>query len=220
LHTTLILSIIFRTLLLVGCAMGVAHAFHHDGRGFMSGSGLLYYTIQSNLWVFLMTAVYLALSAATLIAGQVAIPRFVEVARFAVMVAITITFLVFWIVLAPTMEKAYLLSRNNILVHTLVPLLFIADFFLFQTPAVLSMAEVLWSVVLPVCYLVFTLVNAAVNPKLKFDDGSRYPYFFLDADAHGWFGFQKGLGVCWWILVMLGLTLGLGYLFRFLQTLG
>ncbi|MFH1512009.1 MAG: Pr6Pr family membrane protein, partial [Bacillota bacterium] len=133
-------------------------------------------------------------------------------------VGITITFLIFWIVLAPQMEKEYLLSLNNILVHTLVPLLFIADFFLFDKVALLHKTEVLWSVAMPLYYFVFSVVNAAVNPKLEFQGGSRYPYFFLDADKNGWFRLRNGMGVFWWAVLFLGLTLGLGYFYRFLQT--
>ena len=144
--------------------------------------------------------------------------RVLEIARFVVLVGITITFLVFWTVLAPRMEKDYLLSLNNLLVHTLVPLLFIADFFLFDRIAAPGKAEVLWSVIMPLYYFVFSLVHAAVNPKLEFQDGSRYPYFFLDVDKFGWFGFRNGPGVFWWSLIFFGLTLGLGYLYRYLQS--
>ena len=211
---TEIASIVLRAVLLVCCGIGVSGVLFPREGGFMSGGGILYYTIQSNLWVMLVTAIYLVLS----LAGPSMGLRVLEIARFAVLVGITITFLVFWIVLAPRMEKEYLLSLNNLLVHTLVPLLFIADFFLFDRIAAPSKAEVLWSVAMPLYYFVFSLVHAAVNPKLEFQDGSRYPYFFLDADKFGWFGFRNGPGVFWWSLIFFGLTLGLGYFYRYLQS--
>jgi len=216
---TIILSIALRAMLLTACGIGVSDAvFHHEG-GFMNGGGVLYYTIQSNLWVFFITAVYLVLSVVSLFTGEVLSCRVLEIARFAVLVGITITFLIFWAVLAPSMGKDYLLSRNNLLVHTLVPLLFIADFFLFDRIAPLGKLAVLWSLAMPVYYFIFSIAHAAVNPHLTFEDGSRYPYFFLDLDKFGWFGFQKSLGVFWWVLIIMALTLGLGYLYRFLQNI-
>ena len=216
---TVIVTIALRAVLLAACGVGVFDTlFHHEG-GFMSGGGILYYTVQSNLWVFLVTAIYLALAVVSLTTHTTAISRVLELARFAVLVGITITFLVFWLMLAPQMEKAYLLSLNNLLVHTVVPLLFIADFFLFNRIAPVGRLAVLWSISMPLYYFIFTLVNAAVNPRLSFDDGSRYPYFFLDVDKLGWFGFSHGMGVFWWVLILLGLTLGLGYLYRFLHSL-
>lgn len=214
---TFILSTVLRAALLCACAAGVFGALFPREGGWMN-DGILYYTIQSNLWVFLVTAVYLALSVAGLSTDSAAGWRALEITRFAVLVGITITFLIFWAVLAPRMEREYLLSLNNLLVHTLVPLLFIADFFLFDRIAPIGKLAVLWSVSMPLYYFVFSLVHAAVNPKLEFEDGSRYPYFFLDVDRLGWFGFRSSPGVFWWALIFFGLTLGLGYLYRYLQS--
>lgn len=215
---SVLLSIALRAVLLAACGAGVFHAVFRREGGFMNGGGLLYYTIQSNLWVFLLTAIYLVLSVVSLFTGSAISARGLEIARFAVLVGITLTFLVFWILLAPWMEKDYLLSLNNWLVHTLVPLLFIADFFLFNRIAPLGKLEALWSVAMPLAYFVFSLAHAALNPAHSFENGSRYPYFFLDLDKFGWFSIRKGLGVFWWTLIITALTLGLGYFFRYLQS--
>ena len=215
---TTAISVLLRTVLLIACGIGVSDAlFHHKG-GFMNAGGVLYYTIQSNLWVLLLTAQYLAISVIELFSGPVAVWRALELARFSVLVGITITLLVFWTLLAPKMEKAYLLSLNNLLVHTIVPLLFIADFFLFNQIAVPQIPEVLWALAMPLYYFIFSIAHATVNPKLSFDNGSRYPYFFLDVDTYGWFRFKGGLGVFWWATILCGLTLGIGYSYRFLQS--
>jgi hypothetical protein len=213
LPANVLFSTVLRVLLLAACGAGVFGALFPREGGWING-GILYYTIQSNLWVFLVTAVYLALSVAGLPAGRV-----LEIARFAVLVGVTITFLIFWAVLAPRMEREYLLSLNNLLVHTLVPLLFIADFFLFDRIAPIGRLAVLWSMAMPLYYFIFSLGHAAVNPKLEFEDGSRYPYFFLDVDRLGWFGFKNGPGVFWWALIFFGLTLGLGVFYRYLQSI-
>jgi hypothetical protein len=218
LSAAVVSSIALRAALLAACGAGVFRAVFRREGGAMNG-GVLYYTIQSNLWVFLITAITLALSIARQISGAAVRWRPLEIARFAVLVGITITFLVFWIMLAPKMEKAYLLSLNNLLVHTLVPLLFIADFFLLDRSSPIGKLEVLWSMAMPLYYFLFSIVHAAVNPRLSFEGGGRYPYFFLDVDRFGWFGLRSGLGVFWWVLILLGLTLAIGYLFRFLQSI-
>lgn len=213
--TSTLLSILLRIALLIGGGIGVWHAVFGKKGEFMNAGGLLYYTIQSNLWVMLCTAIYLVLS----LLGVQQFPHALQVIRFVIMVGITITFLVFWTLLAPQMEKAYLLSLNNFLVHTFVPLFFIADFFLFNKANTLQYGEVCWCVVMPLYYFVFTMIHAKVNPSLTFDNGSHYPYFFLDVDTLGWFGFRKGLGVFWWVLINFALALVLGFFFRFLQTI-
>ncbi len=206
-------SVLLRTLLLLFSAIGVSHALFRRKGGFMNAGGILYYTIQSNLWVFVVTAVSLALSLAR--PGGFSC-RALELARFAVAVGITLTFLVFWLALAPKLEREYLLSLNNILVHTLVPLLFVADFFLLEPVSPLRKADVLWSAALPLYYFVFTLLHAKLNPSLNFPGDSRYPYYFLDVDKLGWFRLRHAPGVFWWVLLLFCITLGLGFFYRWL----
>ncbi len=209
------LSLLLRGLLLLLCAVGVWNALFRRKGGFMNAGGILYYTIQSNLWVFAVTALHIALSLAR--PGGVAC-RALELLRYAVLVGITLTFLVFWLALAPKLEREYLLSPNNWLVHTLVPLLFIADFFLIDPIAPLTRAEALWAVAMPLYYFIFTLLHARLNPRLRFPEDSRYPYYFLDADRLGWFRLKNGPGVFWWALLLFTITLGLGFFYRWLIT--
>lgn len=204
-----IASVALRALLIVACAAGVRNALFKKKDGYMTAGGVWYYTIQSNLWVMLMTAIYLALS----LLGADMHSRALELARFAVLVGITLTFLIFWLVLAPKLEKEYLLSVNNLLVHTLVPLMYIADFFLFGRMAPPRMPGVLCAMAMPLYYFVLSIAHAAANPNLSFYNESRYPYFFLDIDRFGWFRVKNGLGVFWWTLIFLVLTLGLGFLY-------
>jgi hypothetical protein len=217
LTTTTVVSIALRAALLAACAAGVWRSVFHPKEEPGQAGGIWYYTIQSNLWVMLLTAVYLALSVAALCTGFASVfPRVLEIARFAVLTGITLTFLVFWLVLAPKINKDYLKTLNNLLVHTLVPILFITDFILFDRIGRLSASEVLWCMAIPLYYSVLTFLHTKINPNLNFAEGSRYPYYFMDADTLGWFRVGRSPGVFWWMLLNLGLTLGLGYLYRFL----
>ena len=186
----------------------------------MSGSGgILYYTVQSNLWVLLISAVYLALSVAGQVTGTPVHWRALEIARFAVLVGITITFLVCsGFCSRPKSARTTCYRSTTCWYIPLCRCCFIADFFLFDRIAPVGRLDVLWVTAMPMYYSAFSLIHAAVNPNLSFEGGGRYPYFFMDVDTYGWFGFKNGPGVFWWAMLILGLSLGLGYLYRFLMT--
>ena len=184
-------------------------------RGQYAG-GIWYYSVLSSLSVMLLTAAYLALSVVSLFTGAIVRLPVLEIAHFAVAVNITVLLLVFWFGHVVHLKHEYLQSANHLLMHTLAPVLFLVDFFLFDRIVLLSAPQVLWCLSIPLFYSVQTFTHAAVNPKLRFRSGRRYPYFFMDADTLGWFRIRKPPGVIWWTLLGLGLTLGLGYLFNFL----
>jgi len=210
------MAFIVRAVLLCCCWIGL-HGAVFSADGFMASDQLLYFTYQSNLWVLVMTAVYLVVSIIRLVKGRVSIPRALQIARYAVAVAITITFLVFWGLLSPSFRGPGLFSLNNIIMHTVVPILFVADFLLFDRGKPMGRLSALWAASLPLYYLLFAFAHAAIYPAYRFHDGSRYAYFFLDADTLGWFSFEAGMGVAWWILILTCATLLLGYGYRFIQ---
>lgn len=181
------------------------------GGGFMGTGSLSYYTIQSNLWALGVTLAALAL----MLLG-VAEPDWFKLLRFVLAVAILVTFLVFWTMLAPMMPPAYLPSLSNLSLHTLVPLLLLADTLFCDRGLPPTKKQVLFCVLPPVWYLLFAMVRAEVSDRV-FADGSRYPYWFLDVDKLGWFRLWGGVGVFYWVLVVVALVLGLGYLLRWLK---
>lgn len=211
------IAVALRAALLACCWIAVHKAMLPAGGGFMNSEKLLYFTYQSNVWAMVMTAVYFVLGVIGLASGGVKVPRVLQVARYAVAVSVTITFLVFWTLLAPAFSTDELLALRNQLLHTAVPILFVADFLLFDRGKPMSKAGGLWAALLPLYYLVFSLSFGAANPEYLYDGGSHYAYFFLNLDKYGWFGTNAGMGVLWWVLILLCLTLVIGYVYRFIQ---
>lgn len=211
------LAVLLRAVLLVCCAGGIYQGLFPPGGGFMTSDKMLYFTYQSNLCVLLLTAVYFVLGLIRLIKGDVRIPRALSIARYSVAVAITITFLVFWLLLSPALEAGELMTLNNQLLHTIVPLLFLLDFLLFDRGEPVGKYSALWAVSLPLYYFGFSLLYAAFRPEHIYEYGGRYPYFFLNLDTYGWFGTQAGMGVLWWVLLLCCGTLCIGYGYRWIQ---
>jgi hypothetical protein len=212
------IAVLLRAALLGCCWIGVHRGVLPPEGGFMSSEKLLYFTYQSNLWVLVITAAYLALGVVRLIKGGVKIPRALQIARYAVAVSITMTFLIFWTMLSSVFRTEYLLSLKNQTLHTVAPLLYIADFLLFDRGKPMTRHGALWAAALPLYYFGFSFAYAAANPAHVFKiSASRYPYFFLDVDKYGWLGSEAGMGVLWWALLLTCATLLLGYAYRFIQ---
>lgn len=156
----------------------------------MAGKGDLrmltaYYTILSNILCFIYFAV--------LVIAQ----RKKENAliRGAVTMCITVTGLVYHFMLGGFMGTAAgagvpvtALSVSNILVHYVVPILVILDYFLFVPKGQYKSLYPLAWLVLPYAYFAFSMVRAELSTRTftGFGATSRYPYPFLDVDLYGW----------------------------------
>ena len=137
--------------------------------------------------------------------------------KYVATIAITITFIVFFTMLAPLMGVDYLLSFKNFSLHAIVPILAIVDFFLFDTDIQLTYKSSLLATIPPVCYVAFVYVGAIF--KIQYGKDLYYPYFFLNIDTNGFF-FEKGtMGVIPWIIILLAFIIGLGCLYCLLMKL-
>lgn len=177
------------------------------GKFMISFSAFLYFTIQSNLAVVAIAAIFSCLHYREFIK---AVTGFWLSVKFSLTVAITITFLVFFILLTPTLPASYLLSYDNFSVHLLVPLLAILDFFLFDHEIDLKVWKPLLGLAMPLYYLVFALVLSAFRVDFH---GERAPYFFLNYEKLGWTVERGQMGVAFWILVLCAFFTLLSYAF-------
>ncbi|HPJ01652.1 MAG TPA: Pr6Pr family membrane protein [Candidatus Limiplasma sp.] len=210
-------AVVLRAVLLACCIIGMREGFFPPEGGFINLEKMLYFTYQSNVWVLLLTVIYLVPGILSLAKGTVRIPRALHIARYSVAVAITITFLVYWLFLSPAFSAAENLSVSNQMKHTVVPLLFILDFLTLNKGAPMSKPSTLWALFLPLYYFVLSMVIPAIWPNHLYEYGGRYPYFFLNLDKYGWFGTGAGIGVFWWLLILSGVILVIGYTYRFIQ---
>ena len=179
--------------------------------GFMgNGSTLLYFTIQSNMAILAIVIVFFVLKIIQLILGKNLINNFLLHLKFVFTVGITITFLVFFILLAPSQQPSYLTSMTNLTVHCLVPVLALIDFFFFDTDIKFNKFSPLTGTIFPLLYLFFVLICTQVGVSFN---GQFVPYFFLDFKTLGWFDISnRGIGVFYCILILLFFAILLCYL--------
>lgn len=179
--------------------------------GFMgNGSMLLYFTIQSNIAILAIVIVFFALKIIQLITNKKLINNFLLHLKFVFTVGITITFLVFFILLAPSQQPSYLSSMTNLTVHCLVPIFALVDFFFFDTDIKFNKFSPLSGTIFPLLYLFFVLICTQVGVRFN---GQFVPYFFLDFKTLGWFDISsKGIGVFYYILILLFFVILLCYL--------
>lgn len=171
-----------------------------SAKGFMGGrTVLLYFTIQSNLWI---AAVCLA--GAVMLALGLHIRDWMYIVKLVFTVAISLTGFVFCFILAPTM-KGSAWNIQNILTHVVVPLLSVADLLIFDSSFSYKPWHSLYTMIPPLYYVAFAAVGYVQG--WNFGRGKNYPYFFMNwGSPAGAFGFTRELpfiGVFWWLIVLI-----------------
>ena len=146
----------------------------------------------------------------------------VPILKFIGMLGILLTFLVFNIMLAGAEGRDPQANWRvgSLLAHVVLPILYIADWFLFYERKQAKWYYPLVSIAFPLAYVVFLLVQAII---LKFDSSILipttttpliYPYFFVNLDTQGI------PGVLMWIGILAVAFAAVGYLFFGLDRLG
>ena len=207
-----IAKLLIKAALIVVGILGII--FTAQSSAFMGGASVFFFfTVQSNIFIIAMALLFLINEITVLLGKKSFINQTLLHIKYVATVAITVTFLVFFTMLAPLMGVDYLLSFNNFSLHAIVPILAIIDFILFDTDIKLTYKSSLFATISPISYVVFVYVGAIF--KLKYGDNLYYPYFFLDYETNGFF-FEKGFGIIPWIIVLLIGIIGLGFLFTLL----
>lgn len=201
-------AIIINSLLLIFGTAGIW--FTVFGDGFMNSGTFLYYTVQSNILAMAVGLTVLIFEIRKLFGKK--IPKGVQFLRLFGTVAITLTFLVFSLMLTPKMiadgDGWYLTTPDNLFVHNLVPIMAILDWCLFGSGKELKKSAAFCGLVPAFAYLCF--VHFCVTKGLTFS-GEKVPYFFLDYESYGWLRIGKeGIGVIYWIIILGFLLYGLG----------
>lgn len=126
---------------------------------------------------------------------------------FLTMILILVTFLVYNILLAGDKTASeYFLSMSNLLMHLILPIMFILHWVLFYEHGKAKWYYPLLSTVMPLIYLVLVFIRAGIFANSNL---TLYPYFFLNVPKIGWGG------VIGWICVLLALFILLGYIIYF-----
>lgn len=198
----------YRIILVLAAGTGLWYGLGLN-RGYCDFSRLVYYTFLSNLLCllfFLATVVYTAkaLICAGIKGDATPWPRL----KCGLTVIISITFLVFWLVLSPMLSSTQYAPHvlANRLLHYITPLMTIVDWFLFDHKSAYKRIDpVLW-LAGPLAYLAFIFIRAPFYGNIGHTN-SPYPYFFLNLDVIGPWRFTL------YVIALAAFVVALGYFF-------
>jgi hypothetical protein len=199
-----IFALCFRLAAFTLCLLGIL-----DTLGVFRGafwlSGLLYYTTQSNIIVL---AMFGALSVRTALAigrgGARGGASFFERLSAIAALSITVTFLLYWALLAPLMLGPGLFAFGNLQVHGITPLLMIFDYFFLAERGKLKRHDPWFFAIIPLAYFAQSTAIGFLSRTPMYYSG-RFPYFFIDFD-------QLGARVFAYLAVFTAFFLGVAFL--------
>ena len=212
----LIFQTVYCTLGLVGC---IACLGIYDNINLIRWDFYVHFTNISN---FLCIGVMVAGLIQTVKKKEDSYVSAAPMLKFIGMLGILLTFLVFNIMLAGAEGRAPQANWRigSLLFHVVLPIMYIADWFLFYERKQCKFYYPLVSAAFPLGYAVFLLIQAII---LKFDSSILipttttpliYPYFFVNIDTQG-----VG-GVLMWIVILAVAFIAMGFGFFGLDRLG
>mgnify|MGYP000008014031 CR=1 FL=1 len=204
----LLTQLIYRVVLCCVSALAVLLTFgiFYAGQGpeELSWEFLKYYTNLSNYFVFAVSVIILADTVKRVRAGErEGYCNKVKMLKFMTTVMILVTFLVYLILLGKPFTADFWRNLGNISYHVFAPLMFIADYFLFEQKKTVSVFAPLFSLIIPLAYVCYTFILGAAI------DGFEYPYFFLDVNDLGYGGVMAWVGILVAVFTVLGYLLWL-----------
>ena len=137
----------------------------------------------------------------------------VPLLKFIGVLAILLTFVVFNALLAGDRDPQLNWRVGSLLAHVVLPIMFIADWFLFRERGKVKWYYPIASAGFPLAYVLFILVQAMI---LKFDTsilipGTNtpliYPYFFVNLETQGFAGVAKWAAVMFVAFMTVGFVL-------------
>ena len=137
----------------------------------------------------------------------------VPLLKFIGVLAILLTFVVFNALLAGDRDPQLNWRVGSLLAHVVLPIMFIADWFLFRERGKVKWYYPIASAGFPLAYVLFILVQAMI---LKFDTsilipGTNtpliYPYFFVNLETQGFAGVAKWATVMFVAFMTVGFVL-------------
>ena len=192
-------SIAMKLIVILSAAAGIVMSAAAGRNTFMGGSRVfMYFTIQSNIAAALMS-----IAGGYYLLRKKAAGRIWRIVKLAITVSITLTGVVFAVLLVPILGGAAW-SVPNTLTHLVVPLAAVADFFLVMPGAEMKKRNVIYVIIPPLMYAIYAGIGYVKG--WEFAQGQIYPYFFLNwGSSAGAIGFTDELpymGCVWWILAL------------------
>jgi len=202
------ISFVLKMVVALSATIGTLLSYLAGRDSFMGGRTVfMYFTIQSNIAIAIISIIGLC----KLAKGSEVSKAWYAV-KFVGTVAITLTGVVFGLVLAPTLG-ADAWNVQNTLTHLVVPVTAVIDFFVTSTVNSIRKRNVLLVTIPPILYAIYAGIGYVKG--WQFASGYNYPYFFLNWGSRaGAFGFTNELpfmGTAWWILLLLLFLIAVGY---------
>lgn len=206
----IIISIIVKIIAVVLMTTGVMLSVT-GGDELMPGvKSLMFFTLQSNILAIIISAIGLVFDFIRLSGKKVLPHKIFYFFKLVATTGVTLTFLVFWTLLTPMVSEEYLYSISNLSLHTFGPLLVLFDYIFFTPNFKPKRRELMIPWAFPLLYLAFAMIMSASN--ITFGGSMHVPYFFLDYKVLGWFTISKsGIGVFYWVLIVLILVYGIAF---------
>lgn len=200
-------ALIYRLIALAIISTGVIR--HSDVlTGATNWTTLLFYTMVSNLLCLVWVALLVIRTARDLRqAGARGTSTPSPRASGAVMMAITVTMLIYLVVLVPARFAAGdsdIFSLTDNLIHIITPLLVIVDWLLFVPKGSFRWIDPLLWTLIPYAYLVWAFVYGALGGE--FTPGQKYPYPFMDVGVLGLGGVAQWIVALSLALIVVGLV--------------
>jgi hypothetical protein len=181
------LSVIYKLIVLGLAAYGVAGACVQYG----AGESLRYFTLLSNILVGAVT-LYLLVERLVAWGGNGGRRRASAYLRGMAMLSISVTCIVFNVMLAPQIDEP--LGFENYVLHVIVPVGFVLDWLLFAPKGMFRFPHIALWIVPAVAYEVIVLVAAIWT--------GFYPYPFLDVAEIG-----GGWVAIWTVVLLIGFSI-------------
>ncbi|MBN1328152.1 MAG: Pr6Pr family membrane protein [Candidatus Heimdallarchaeota archaeon] len=142
--------------------------------GFLSALGMYkYYTMQTNLFVAIWFIFSIAFHNKQFYQDKIK-----GLFKGAVTLYISITFIVFAIALSWTYHPTGFDAFTNIIIHYIIPIAFIIDWFISEIDIRYKWKYLLFWLIYPLCYLVLSVVHGSIT--------GNYLYYFFDINILEW----------------------------------
>lgn len=166
-----------------------------------------YFTIQSNFWIIIVALFFLIVNIIELKQKKEIVGKKLKIVKFIFTVSITLTFFIYNIGNIATNVPFSFWSYHNIVFHYINPALFALDYFIFDNDMKVRFVDCFLSLIPPFYYFGFSFIRAEVGSEFIVKDyRSRFAYFFMDVDKYGWFGNENGVGVIFYVFLVVGMV--------------
>ena len=220
------LGFIIKLVAIVSCIYGLIV-------GIEEPQDMTYFTNLSNILIGIILTVSFIFDAIILKTNGEKNPKgnIFFVIKFILTLCISITWLIYMCILAPTSDAGFFKSYmghhyGSLCLHMITPVLALLDFILFDYNYKSTGIHSVYAVIPPLGYVGLIIILASTG--MRWSHGMSAPYNFLNFGAEvGWFGFDLstmnssslGIGVAYMIIVLVLIFIAIGRLFLLFKDL-